>query len=86
MSRYRAHWLPAAPLVAWMADHPDTEAVLAARSGVPKRRLQALRQGEQQHVTFNVADRLLTRNDARLDDVWPDIDRLLGLEDMEVAA
>lgn len=71
-------WLPAGPLAEWVARQEQDETTLAALSGVPQRRLYAIRVGEQEHITLSLADRLLTANGGRLEDVWPDIDELLA--------
>lgn len=70
--------LPAGPLVEWVQRQPHDETTLAELSGVPQRRLYAIREGEQKTVTLWTADRLLTASRARLEDVWPDIDELLA--------
>lgn len=67
-------WLPAAPLAAWVAAHPKTTSELAYGSDPIARGLRRMLSGEQQLVALGWADAFLTRCEAHLADVWPDVE------------
>lgn len=71
--------LPAAPMAAWISSQSESIKVLAERSGLSTSTLTDYRDHANETVSLDAADRLLCSNRVNLDEVWGDLDTLLGL-------
>ncbi|MCK9249989.1 MAG: hypothetical protein M0P31_13580 [Solirubrobacteraceae bacterium] len=72
----------AAPFAAWLARQDLSLDELAWRADIADGgRLRAILRGEVTTVGLSTADAVLTANDARLEDVWGDIDQRIAAAD-----
>jgi hypothetical protein len=77
VARKRPHeiYLPAGPFVTWVVAHRLSKAALFGNAGLDTAgHLGAIMRGQTPRIGLTLADRIVTANDARLDDVWPDLD------------
>lgn len=78
--RVADRYLPVGPFRRWLLERPESFDELAWAAGMADGgRLRLIVSGDQKTIGMATADAVLVANDARLDDVWPDLDDLLAV-------